>query len=1082
MQSLIAAVILLLAFSRSTYATHAAGAELTYTCLGGNTYRVVASFYRDCAGSNEPNSVTIRYGSASCGYNLSVVAPKAPAPNGTEITMPCAAQPSSCNGGFSTGLRQWVYTAVVTLPAACADWVFSYKVCCRNCSITTIQSPCATGSEIYIESRLNNILAPGNSSPYFTNAPIAIMPVGQPFNYHQAVNDADGDSLSYELITPMTSANTTVNFIPPASTQTPLASLTPFFIDQNSGDIRFTPSMLQIGILAVRIREFRNGVEIGSVIRDMQVYTYNSTNSVPSVVVPFTGTIRGCAGQQLCFNLDTFDPDSLQQLQVSVHANIPGATINVIPGSRPQIQFCWTPDSQHVRPIPWIITVSVRDDACPVNGIQTVSIPIVVSQFRLGAIVTSNSCPGTSTGMAQVQNALPSPISYTWNTIPVQTGPVAQGLTAGSYTVTATDGSGCSVTDSVTISDFPGMQYSKSVQDINCAGTCSGSINIAVSGGAQPFSYNWSNGASSSQISSLCEGSYQITIIDGNGCSVTDSASINTLSGLSASGSVTAPLCNDTLAAFIDVTISGGVSPFQYLWNDGVQSEDRSGIGSGTYTLTVTDSLGCRDTVTFLVPLIPSVLEVQSQIQHVSCFGDSTGQLNLTVSGGTAPYQIMWQHGVSGPSCTSLPAAVYYYEITDLNGCKAQGSDTIRQPEMPLIAIAQIDEIIKCHGGNDGAVQLSVSGGAGGYNYLWSTGHTGTSISGLSSGLYSVSVTDSAGCHTTASIEITQPSSPLQVTGQVTDSDCIHGVSGSVAVTPQGGSPTYLYAWNNGSVSSQLTGLAQGSYTVVVTDMSGCTIQRSFAIEDHSEISLSTPDFIDICVGSETTITADSLLQGYQWQWYYNGSPLPGAIGPSFTTPAAGVYYVSVSGVCGEFFSDSSTVRVHSVSNASVSPDVVICPPENARLYATGGVSYQWSPSAGISNSLISNPVATPNQSTVYQVTITDVFGCTISLPVGVTVNCDSLFIPTGFSPNADGINDGYIIEGLEAYPDNKIWIYNRWGGLVFKMKGYNNNWDGVSNISGNGQGQKLQPGTYFYILDPGDGSRPRSGYLVLRY
>jgi gliding motility-associated-like protein len=151
------------------------------------------------------------------------------------------------------------------------------------------------------------------------------------------------------------------------------------------------------------------------------------------------------------------------------------------------------------------------------------------------------------------------------------------------------------------------------------------------------------------------------------------------------------------------------------------------------------------------------------------------------------------------------------------------------------------------------------------------------------------------------------------------------------------------------------------------------------------------------------------------------------------------------------------------------------------QLLATGGLTYEWSPNSFIDYTNIPNPTVNPEVSTTYSVVITNALGCTTTLDVEVTVICDTLFIPNGFSPNDDGTNDGYVIDGIENYPGNKLWIYNRWGNLVFKTKNYNNKWDGVANVAGMYIGQKLPSGTYYYILDLNDGSKPYAGYLILR-
>jgi gliding motility-associated-like protein len=115
-------------------------------------------------------------------------------------------------------------------------------------------------------------------------------------------------------------------------------------------------------------------------------------------------------------------------------------------------------------------------------------------------------------------------------------------------------------------------------------------------------------------------------------------------------------------------------------------------------------------------------------------------------------------------------------------------------------------------------------------------------------------------------------------------------------------------------------------------------------------------------------------------------------------------------------------------------------------------------------------------------VLITNEFGCSTIVSVTVAAACDTLFVPNGFSPNADGTNDGYVIDNIDKYPGNKLWVYNRWGNLVYKRKNYNNDWDGVSNVSGIFIGKKVPPGTYFYILDLNNESKPITGYLIIRY
>jgi gliding motility-associated-like protein len=174
-------------------------------------------------------------------------------------------------------------------------------------------------------------------------------------------------------------------------------------------------------------------------------------------------------------------------------------------------------------------------------------------------------------------------------------------------------------------------------------------------------------------------------------------------------------------------------------------------------------------------------------------------------------------------------------------------------------------------------------------------------------------------------------------------------------------------------------------------------------------------------------------------------------------------------------------VIVKSVENASISNDQIICPPETVHLNATGGVTYQWSPSSFMTFSNIPDPIVYPPATTTYSVQVTNEWGCKLIMSVDITVACDTLFIPNGFSPNDDGTNDGYVIDGIENYPGNKLWVYNRWGNLIFKTKNYDNKWDGVSNVAGIYMGHKVPTGTYYFILDLNDNSKPRAGFLIIR-
>ena len=221
---------------------------------------------------------------------------------------------------------------------------------------------------------------------------------------------------------------------------------------------------------------------------------------------------------------------------------------------------------------------------------------------------------------------------------------------------------------------------------------------------------------------------------------------------------------------------------------------------------------------------------------------------------------------------------------------------------------------------------------------------------------------------------------------------------------------------------------------------------------------MNLPGPVEICAGTTATLSVP-FIPGVQYQWYYESTPLNGATASNFTTPAPGSYSVEATTGCGTFRSDPVQVIVRSIANISISNNVIICLGEKAQLSASGGVSYAWTPEEGLNEVNIANPTASPKQSVEYIVTITDDYGCRATASVTVTVMCDTLDIPSGFSPNNDGVNDHFIVEGIEAYGDNSLFIYNRWGNLIFETTDKDINWDGKNQFS---KGE-CPDGVYYY-------------------
>src|SRR5437868_12580155 len=236
-------------------ASHSMGADLTYTCLGGNTYQVTITFYRDCIGIAAPTNPFVTISSASCGQSLGVTCyPRAG--TGQEVTPACSSSVTTCNGGTFTGIQEWVYDGIVTLPQQCSDWVFGYSLCCRNAAITTIVTP--GSSTFYIYATLNNLITPCNNYSTFSNKPVPFVCMGQQFCFNHGAYDADGDSLVYSLINPWDSPGLQVTYQFPFSATYPLSSSPAVTFNPTTGDICMTPTAMEVTVMAVLVEEYRN--------------------------------------------------------------------------------------------------------------------------------------------------------------------------------------------------------------------------------------------------------------------------------------------------------------------------------------------------------------------------------------------------------------------------------------------------------------------------------------------------------------------------------------------------------------------------------------------------------------------------------------------------------------------------------------------------------------------------------------------------------------------------------------------------------------------------------------------------------
>ena len=277
-------------------ASHAVGADIQVIQIGPLQYRIVLRFYRDCAGIPAPSSALITYSSAAMGLQgtatatLIAVLPNG-LPNGSQIPLSPCIQPgvlTTCQGGTAYGVQEWHYEVIITLPMACPDWIFSYGVCCRNATVDNLSG--AGGQAMTVFTSIDNVNIVNNSSPVFNTIPVNQFCVGNQFFYNQGAVDPDGDSLVYSLVPCLDGLNVPVMYGGGYTAAQPISSSSGVSIDPQTGLITFTPTMQMEAVLCVLVEEYRNGVLIGSVQRDIQISI--SGNCVPNPPISVKDTVN----------------------------------------------------------------------------------------------------------------------------------------------------------------------------------------------------------------------------------------------------------------------------------------------------------------------------------------------------------------------------------------------------------------------------------------------------------------------------------------------------------------------------------------------------------------------------------------------------------------------------------------------------------------------------------------------------------------------------------------------------------------------------------------------------------------------
>ena len=525
--------------------------------------------------------------------------------------------------------------------------------------------------------------------------------------------------------------------------------------------------------------------------------------------------------------------------------------------------------------------------------------------------ITEETCVGSSDASATATAAGVGPINYLWSD--GQTTATAINLTTGTYTVTATDDTGCTGTATAEILlNAEGVWLMFSFTPVTCNGGSDGTAHVSVMTGVAPYTYIWNDpaGTTNADPENLAAGQYTVTVTDTNGCSNYGPVTITEPTAIVVVSSTTNETCFGNGDGTASVSASGGTPGYTYLWSDGQTTSTAINLIAGDYMVTVTDANGCPSTATLTVDLTSPQIVITGTSTPVSCFEGNDGSATVSVSSGNGPFLYSWSNGEITETILNLIAGDYTVTVTSSDGCTAETTVTVTEPSE--LTATGVGTDVTVNGGNNGTATVTPSGGTPGYTYLWNDGQTTATAINLTAGTYTVTVTDSNGCTTTTMVEIEEPCPVITVTTSHSNETCVGSMDGQVAVSTSGGAGLMTFLWSNGATTFTVNNLSVGTYTVTVTDENGCTATGSEIIELSPEgiwVDITTTN---TCINGNTG-TANAVVTTGVSPYTYAWSN--GATTDSISGLSAGDYTITVtdSNGCIGIFTTEITVSTTNV-------------------------------------------------------------------------------------------------------------------------------------------------------------------------
>ncbi len=608
-----------------------------------------------------------------------------------------------------------------------------------------------------------------------------------------------------------------------------------------------------------------------------------------------------------------------------------------VQGGQPPYRYEWSSGQrtamiEDLNEGEYILTVT-DDNGC--TRVQLFRLEQVAS-LNAHTTRTHNTCGATNIGQISlsVQGGQP-PYSILWSTGDTTENLVA--VAAGTFTANISDAEGRNISVTEEVYQFDSIRVETEIDEIQCSGSASGGIKLFAFGGIPPYQFEWSTGHSGPEVHDLIAGTYNVTVSDEFSCQATLTIELDDRLPLSINKTVKGLSVVGGSDGEISCVVQGGQAPYSTVWSNGALSNEITNLSEGWYEVIVIDQAGCAlvDS-TYIQHSFGSgpPLTIQIDSGNVSCFGFDDGYIDITVKGGTAPYEYEWSTGEKTEDLLDIIAATYAITVTDAVDSTLVTSINITQP--PELSIILNALPISCHGAEDGSITADIQGGTEPYFYEWNTGDDEPEIEVLFSGIYELEVTDANDCFVSADTMMEEPSE-LSVILEVEGSGCDEQSGGTIRAITMGGTAPYSYRWSTGDdIDEVVEGLEPGNYQVTIIDNQGCEVTSAATVEMAAEMLRArflaaspvkagdTVQFIDLSYPIPTS-----------WEWHFgdergrvSSDPDPQFIYENNPNEAESLYDVTLivdNGSC----IDSLTKTIRIINTRSGAPGPTLpSPPE----------------------------------------------------------------------------------------------------------------------------------------------------------